>query len=107
MSECLQDMYKSRSPLYDEDATVAHRMEAVSALGRLLQQTAPISSDEAPTQRQLYRQVHGPASCLKSSQDYALCSVFGMHVLYVTYPERVLPVSKLQNDPAEAMYLHA
>ena len=81
MSECLQDMYKSRSPLYDEDATVTHRMEAVSALGRLLQQTATISSDEAPTQRQLYRQVHSPACCFESSQDYALCSILVMRAL--------------------------
>ena len=59
-------MYKSRSPLYDEDDTVAHRMEAVTALGRLLQQTATISSDKASAQRQLYRQVRSLPAALQT-----------------------------------------
>ena len=50
-------MYKSRSPLYDEEDTIARRMEAVSALGRVLQHTTTIMDAEAPKQRQLYKQV--------------------------------------------------
>lgn len=63
LNQCrqLQDVYKSRSPLYDEEDTVADRMEAVSALGRLLQQTSSESDTGPPTQWQLYRQVHSPA----------------------------------------------
>lgn len=54
----LQDMYQSRSPLYDDQGMLASRMEAVNVLGSLLQKAAalPLSAAEAD-QKQLYRQV--------------------------------------------------
>ena len=67
----LQDMYKSRSPLYDEEDSVAKRMEAVSALGRLLQQTSSEADTGAPTQWQLYRQVYSPACCCRFHHLYS------------------------------------
>ncbi len=61
-------MYKSRSPLYDEEDTVASRKEAVSALGRLLQQTASTADAQGPADRQLYRQVRSFAGCSVASR---------------------------------------
>ena len=52
-----QDLYKSRSPLYDDENIVACRLQAVNALGRLLQKTGAILDGSEPEQRQLCRQV--------------------------------------------------
>ena len=53
----LQDLYKSRSPLYDDENIVATRLQAVYAFGRLLQKTGAILDASEPELRQLYRQV--------------------------------------------------
>jgi len=53
----LQDLYKSKSPLYDDENIVATRLQAVNAFGRLLQMTGAILGASEPGQRQLCRQV--------------------------------------------------
>ena len=59
-----QDLYKSRSPLYDDENIVACRLQAVNALGRLLQKTGAILDGSEPEQTQLYRQVDILSFCL-------------------------------------------
>ena len=60
----LQDLYKSRSPLYDDENIVATRLQAVNAFGRLLQKTGAILDASEPEQRPLCRQVDILSLCL-------------------------------------------
>ena len=59
----VQDMYKSRSYLDDNDSTRGRRMEAVSYLSSLLQKTGDLMDAAGGEQRQLYRQVCKKTGC--------------------------------------------
>ena len=58
-----QDMYKSRSYLYDDDSARSRRMEAVSFLSSLLKKTGDLQDAGGGEQQQLYKQVCQKKGC--------------------------------------------